>query len=33
LSNVLLRIVQPDLRQRWATQLGIGADEKKAVEA
>ena len=33
LSDVLLRIVQPDLRQRWATQLGIGTDEEEAVEA
>ena len=32
LSDVLLRTVQPDLRERWTRQLGIGADEEEALE-
>lgn len=33
LSDVLLRIVQPDLRERWVRQLGIEANEEEPVEA
>ena len=33
LSDVLLHTVQPGLRERWMRELGIGADEKEALEA
>lgn len=33
LSDVLLRVVQPDLRERWVRQLGMGVHEEETVEA